>query len=88
MFVKCSSSSFSKRIFSSSSEIWEAFLEEVTSELGPSVEAALVCGVESSRGSSISRHMEMGSMSVCTSRPGPLDENQIKAMVGKLSGVD
>lgn len=42
-FVKCGSSSFSERKIISNCGIKEAFLEEVTSELGSDVEAVFAC---------------------------------------------
>lgn len=72
-FVKCGSSSFSERKIISNCEVREAFLEEVTSELGPKVEAVFACvDYIPAEGAVSVDLMAMESMRMCTSRPGPL----------------
>ena len=86
--VKCCSSSFPERKIISGCEIREAFLEEMISERDPRVEAVFGCKeVYSSRGSSIRRLTQMGSIRTSTSTPGPFGWNWTRTMVVKLSGV-
>lgn len=71
--MKRGSSSFSERKIISRCEVREAFLEEVTSELGPKVEAVFACvDYIPAEGAVSVDLMAMGSMRMCTSRPGPL----------------